>query len=140
MRAHRFILFGLGTWVLFCAGQSAVAATVDLGAVMKHINAAFSRIKSISSDPSQNSVSVELCDEMLADIATARDVMPDSVLKLPVDQQAGQMTIYQQDLDQLLGQVKQMKSDFLAGKNAMVSDDIASIIQTKLEGHKAFKQ
>ena len=42
-------------------------------------------------------------------------------------------------LDKLSTQVTQMKGDFLSGNNGAISQDLITINQSKISGHRAFK-
>jgi hypothetical protein len=124
--------------ILFVLGTCSVAFA-DLGDVMKDMASALKGITSQASDASQNASSASLCDQLAGDITTARAITPDSIAKLAAADQPAALAKYQQMLDTLLTQVGQLKADFVANNNAAVQADLDAIAQTKIAGHKAFK-
>ena len=129
----------VATLTALSISAGALADTV-IGDAMKDMASALKTIVGQASDASQNASSAQLCDQMLKDIATARPQTPEKVANLPSDQQASQETAYQQALDQLASQVTQLKNDFVANNNAAAANDLNAINQTKIAGHKQFKQ
>lgn len=134
-------LFLFATLAVFAmAGMASADTDTQLGGVMKDMASNIQQITAQSTDATKNADSAHLCDLITADIATARTLTPEKIGALPSDQQPAQLAQFQAMLDKLTSEISQMKADFVANNNAAVTNDLNVINQTKIAGHKAFKQ
>jgi hypothetical protein len=113
-------------------------ANDDLAKVMDDMAANVKTITKQAPDATQNASSASLCDKVIADVAQASGLIPDTVSKLPADQQAASQQAYAALLGQLSDQLTTLKADFVAGNNTAAVSELAAINATKAAGHKQF--
>jgi hypothetical protein len=113
-------------------------ANDDLAKVMDDMSSNVKTITKQASDATQNTSSASLCDKVIADIAQAEGLVPDTVSALPAAQQAASQQAYAALLGQLSDQFATLKADFQAGNNTAAVSELATINATKAAGHKQF--
>jgi hypothetical protein len=124
--------------VLSSVSVTSAFANDDLAKVMDDMSSNVKTITKQASDATQNASSATLCDKVIADIAQAESLAPDSVAKLPADQQAASQQAYSALLGQLSDQFSTLKADFEAGNSSAAVSELAAINATKASGHKQF--
>ena len=115
------------------------AAFADLAAVMDDMATNMKTITKQASDSTLNASSTTLCDTVIADVAQAQTFTPDTIAKLPADQQAAAQQSYVALLGTLSTQLSTLKADFVANDNTDAVSELAVINATKANGHKQFQ-
>ena len=134
MKKMNFILAA----ALFPVSVTSAFANDDLAKVMDDMASNVKTITKQASDATQNASSATLCDKVIADIAQAEGLVPDTVSALPAAQQAASQQAYSALLGQLSGQFATLKADFQAGNNTAAVSELTTINATKASGHKQF--
>jgi hypothetical protein len=124
--------------VLSSVSVTSALANDDLAKTMDDMAANVKTITSQATNAADNASSASLCDKVIADIAQAESLVPDTVAALPAAQQAASQQAYTALLGQLSGQFSTLKADFEAGNNTAAVAELTTINATKAAGHKQF--
>jgi soluble cytochrome b562 len=119
---------------------SSALAAPDLGGTMKSIKASFMSIQRQIGTPAQDSATLALCDQMLADVEASKTFTPAKISDLPADELAVQMTAYTAILDQLKAKITDFKTKLVAGDRAGAQALISEMTAIRNDGHSKFKR
>ena len=120
------------------SSTTAPALPSSLQDTMKAMNKALKQIILQSNDSAQDQSSALLAEQFTTLVVNAKKFMPDSIAKMPADQQAAAAAQYAQLLDQVAADGAELSKAFLANDNTKVQQLLASLHALATQGHGIF--
>lgn len=123
------------------SGSSAVTAPAlpaSLQETMKAMNKTLKQIILQSADSSKDQLSAMLSEQFANLVLNAKKFMPDSIAKMPADQQAAAAAQYGQILDQVSATGMALSKAFLASDTTKIQQLLATLNDLKKQGHGTF--
>lgn len=111
----------------------------DLKSIMKQMGTNLKLIATRINDPSQNSNSAKLADDLTQATLDSKNHMPGSITSLPASEQAARKKAYDQMLDDSAALSQQLASALRANDNAKAKAIIDQLGNLKKESHFEFK-
>jgi hypothetical protein len=118
---------------------AAVVAKPSLASSMSAMNSSLKTIATQVSNAAQNAKSASLADQFVADATAAKSFVPDKILQLPAAQQDAKKTEYQQMMDGVIQQGKDLAAAFRKNDNAAANALLVQMSTAKQAGHAAFR-
>ena len=115
------------------------AAPKSLSSAMKLMSGKLKDIAAQVTDPQLNAQSALMADEFIAAVIAGKAFIPDSVAKMPSQEQAAAKAMYTKMMDQTVVLGQQLAASLRANDNTKASLLLNDLVSHKKQGHTEFK-
>ncbi len=115
------------------------AAPKSLGSAMKLMSGKLKDIAAQVTDPQLNAQSALMADEFIAAVVAGKVFIPDSVAKMPSQEQAAAKAMYTKMMDQTIILGQQLAASLRGNDNTKASLLLNDLVSQKKQGHTEFK-